>query len=65
MKKILLTLAATLALTAQASGNFPEKAVNVIVPFPAGGSTDMVARAIALSMGEQLGKCFLVDIRVG
>ncbi|MBP7646867.1 MAG: tripartite tricarboxylate transporter substrate binding protein, partial [Comamonas sp.] len=65
MKKILLALAATLALTAQASDNFPEKAVNVIVPFPAGGSTDMVARAIALSMGEQLGKSFVVENRPG
>ncbi|MDH1704201.1 Bug family tripartite tricarboxylate transporter substrate binding protein, partial [Comamonas terrigena] len=54
-----------LSLTAQASGNFPEKPVNVIVPFPAGGSTDMVARAVALSMGEQLGKPFVVENRPG
>ncbi|MDH0512145.1 Bug family tripartite tricarboxylate transporter substrate binding protein, partial [Comamonas terrigena] len=54
-----------LSLTAQASGNFPEKPINVIVPFPAGGSTDMVARAVALSMGEQLGKPFVVENRPG
>ena len=65
MKKILIALGCALSLTAQASGNFPEKAVNVIVPFPAGGSTDMVARAVALSMGEQLGKPFVVENRPG
>ena len=65
MKKILIALGCALSLTAQASGNFPEKLVNVIVPFPAGGSTDMVARAVALSMGEQLGKPFVVENRPG
>ena len=65
MKKILITLGAALALTAQAAGSFPDKAVNIIVPFPAGGSTDTVARAMALSMGEQLGKPFVVENRPG
>ena len=65
MKKILIAVGALLALSAQASGSFPDKAVNVIVPFPAGGSTDMVARAVALSMGEQLGKPFVVENRPG
>lgn len=65
MKKILITLGATLALAAQAAGNFPDKPVNIIVPFPAGGSTDTVARALALSMGKQLGKPFVVENRPG
>ena len=65
MKKILITLGATLALAAQAAGNFPDKPVNIIVPFPAGGSTDTVARAVALSMAEQLGKPFVVENRPG
>ena len=65
MQKILIALGGALSLTAQASGNFPEKPINVIVPFPAGGSTDMVARAVALSMGEQLGKPFVVENRPG
>lgn len=65
MKKILIALGCALSLTAQASGSFPDKPVNVIVPFPAGGSTDMVARAVALSMGEQLGKPFVVENRPG
>ena len=65
MKKILITLGATLALAAQAASSFPDKPVNIIVPFPAGGSTDTVARALALSMGEQLGKPFVVENRPG
>ena len=65
MKKILITLGATLALAAQAAGNFPDRPVNIIVPFPAGGSTDTVARAVALSMAEQLGKPFVVENRPG
>ncbi|MEG2818978.1 MAG: tripartite tricarboxylate transporter substrate binding protein, partial [Comamonas sp.] len=71
MKKTWITLGAVLALTtqlapmAQAAGSFPEKAVNIIVPFPAGGSTDTVARAVALSMAEQLGKPFVVENRPG
>ncbi|WP_294256436.1 tripartite tricarboxylate transporter substrate binding protein [uncultured Comamonas sp.] len=65
MKKILITLGATLALVAKAAGNFPDKPVNIIVPFPAGGSTDTVARAMALSMAEQLGKPFVVENRPG
>ncbi|GAB3355494.1 MULTISPECIES: Bug family tripartite tricarboxylate transporter substrate binding protein [Giesbergeria] len=65
MKKLLIAWGAALALTAQAAGGWPEKAVNIIVPFPAGGSTDTVARALAQSMGEQLGKPFVVDNRPG
>lgn len=65
MKKILITLGAALALAGQAASSFPDKPVNIIVPFPAGGSTDTVARALALSMGEQLGKPFVVENRPG
>ncbi|MBV8247409.1 MAG: tripartite tricarboxylate transporter substrate binding protein [Comamonas sp.] len=65
MKKMLIVLGAALALGTQAAGNWPDKAVNIIVPFPAGGSTDTVARAMAQSMGEQLGKPFVVENRPG
>ena len=44
---------------------WPDKMIKLIVPFPAGGSTDTVARALALSMGEQLGKPFVVENRPG
>jgi hypothetical protein len=43
--------------------NFPNRAVTMVVPFPAGGITDAVARALASKMGEQLGKPVIVDNR--
>jgi tripartite-type tricarboxylate transporter receptor subunit TctC len=55
-------LAAPATLRAQ---DFPTRPIRIVVPFPAGGSTDMVARAVALSMGEQLGKPFVVANRPG
>ncbi|MEO8442753.1 MAG: tripartite tricarboxylate transporter substrate-binding protein, partial [Betaproteobacteria bacterium] len=47
-------MAASLALAASVAGaqNFPDKAVTMIAPFPAGGSVDLVARAVAQQMSE-------------
>ena len=64
MKKILLALSVTFAFASHATA-WPDRAVNIIVPFPAGGSTDMVARAMAQNMGDQLGKPFVVENRPG
>ena len=64
MKKIILALSMGLAFASHAAG-WPDRAVNIIVPFPAGGSTDTVARAMAQSMGDQLGKPFVVENRPG
>lgn len=47
------------------SQNFPLRPVTMVVPFPAGGITDAVARALASKMGEQLGKPVIVDNRPG
>ena len=68
-KKLLLiasTCTIALAASAQTAATpWPEKPVTVVVPFPAGGSTDMVARAIAQHMGDKLGQNFVVDNRPG
>lgn len=53
-------------LQAQAqSANWPNKPVRIVVPFPAGGSTDLVARFIAQGLSEKLGQQFIVDNRAG
>ena len=65
MKKLLLALAiGALSLSAHAQ-NWPEKNVTLVVPFPPGGSTDQVARALASTMGEELKQSFIVDNRAG
>ena len=64
-----LVLAATAMLplhaSAQADAWPQQKPVTIIVPFPAGGSTDMVARALALQLQTKLGGSFVVDNRPG
>jgi tripartite-type tricarboxylate transporter receptor subunit TctC len=44
---------------------WPAKTVTMIVPFPAGSAVDILARAIAIAMGEKLGKQFIIDNRAG
>ena len=64
-----LALAATALLpmhaSAQADAWPQQKPVTIIVPFPAGGSTDMVARALAQQLQGKLGASFVVDNRPG
>jgi len=65
MKRILAACALALGFAASAQTAWPDKPVTIVVPFPAGGSTDMVARALALEMQNKLGQTFVVDNRPG
>ena len=64
MKRVLVAVA-LLAACAVHAQNWPEKPVTIVVPFPAGGSTDTVARAVAQQMATKLGQNFVVDNRPG
>ena len=55
---------AMLAVSAGAQ-NFPEKAITLVVPYSAGGTTDVAMRALAEATSKQLGQRVIVDNRTG
>jgi tripartite-type tricarboxylate transporter receptor subunit TctC len=69
MKKIKLAivvgLLSGLAWVAPVAAAFPEKPVRMIVPFPAGGAADVMARGMALRLGIELGQAIIIDNRGG
>ena len=58
-------LAALSFATHAATPNFPQKPITAVVPFPAGGSSDMVARVVGPSVSQKLGQPFVIDNRSG
>ena len=63
---VTLACAATLGTNrAQAQGAFPSKPITMVVPFPPGGPTDLVARVIALEMSKSLGQPVVIDNKGG
>ena len=61
-----LLLAILLLLPTLASAqNFPAKPIKLIVPFPAGGPNDIIARVIGQRMSELSGQPVLIDNRPG
>jgi tripartite-type tricarboxylate transporter receptor subunit TctC len=59
-------LAAPLLVPATAAAQaYPAKAIKIVVPFPAGGTTDIVARLVAQRMSESMGQAVTVENRGG
>ena len=63
--KWLPVLGAVLATSAVAADGFPNKPVRVIVPFSAGGATDIVTRTVTQKLAEIWGQSIVVDNRAG
>jgi tripartite-type tricarboxylate transporter receptor subunit TctC len=58
-------LLSALSSMAFAQGTYPERSIKMVVPFSAGGGTDVVARTVAKRLSEQLKQPVLVDNRAG
>ena len=71
MKRLLGILAiamlaiATLAQPAHAQSDFPNRVITIVVPFPAGGALDSVARIMAEKLRTKLGQPVIVENRAG
>src|SRR5499426_2235900 len=64
MSALAIALAAPLPVAATAQ-DYPSRTVTVIVPYPAGGSVDGVARILVQKLNETVGQHFIVENRAG
>lgn len=62
---ILSVAAIGLSQTIAARADYPERGIQIIVPFAAGGATDLIARTIATNLSARLGKPVTVENRAG
>jgi len=66
MKKLLAAIAISMAASAGVQAQtWPAKPVTLVVPFPPGGSTDVIARTLAPKLQEKLGGSFVVENKAG
>jgi len=61
VKRSIAMLAGVLLATGAWADNYPAKAVNLMVPYPAGGPSDAIGRIIATPLGKELGQTVVVE----
>ena len=62
---LVLGVLALLGTAAQAQANYPNKPIRLLVPFAAGGTTDLIARIVAEPLGRELGQPVIVENKGG
>ena len=65
MKRMLMTATLAVLAVGASAQTWPDKSVTLVVPFPPGGSTDQVARAVGPYLTDKLKQSFLVDNKAG
>lgn len=60
-----IILAAGLVTDASAAETYPTKPIRMVVPFPPGGGTDLVTRAVTPKLSQSVGQSFVIDNRGG
>ncbi len=57
---MIMVAAATLVSTAANAQTYPSRLINMVVPFPAGGNTDIMARALQIEMSKAIGQTVVI-----
>jgi tripartite-type tricarboxylate transporter receptor subunit TctC len=57
---VLIALGALLSVPAQAA-DYPNRVIRMIVPYPAGGTSDVLARVLAKKMGDSMGQSIVIE----
>ena len=63
--RLLLLTVALFSLPVLAQQTYPQKPITIVVPYPPGGSADILARALAPKLGERMGQPILIENRAG
>ena len=63
--RVVTLIAACIVSAAAAAQDYPNRPVKLVVPFPAGGGTDALARVVAKGMEQRLGQPFIIENRGG
>src|SRR5215831_170750 len=62
---VFAAIALSLAWSTAVAQSYPTRAVRIVVPYSAGGGTDIVARAVGQKLSDKWGQSVIVDNRVG